>query len=90
VTYPVACAPQAWSAGIVFLLLQGCLVLTVNAQEGRTTFLRPSLPAFLSEVRISNLAVKDGAVDLLVVRHKDDVSVHVLRQAGTSEVIVVP
>ena len=23
--YPVACAPQAWAAGAVFLLLQSCL-----------------------------------------------------------------
>jgi glycogen debranching enzyme len=50
VTYPVACAPQAWSAGAMSLLLQSCLGLTVSAQEGRITFVRPSLPAFLREV----------------------------------------
>src|ERR1700693_791286 len=28
--YPVACAPQAWAAGAVFLLLQSCLGLSVH------------------------------------------------------------
>src|SRR5213075_1138820 len=29
--YPVACAPQAWAAGAVFLLLEACLGLSVSA-----------------------------------------------------------
>ncbi|HKW86823.1 MAG TPA: amylo-alpha-1,6-glucosidase, partial [Nitrospiraceae bacterium] len=31
--YPVACAPQAWSAASVFMLLQACLGLTIHAHE---------------------------------------------------------
>src|SRR5262249_46698652 len=33
--YPVACSPQAWAAGSVFLLLQACLGLRVEAAIGR-------------------------------------------------------
>ena len=33
--YPVACAPQTWASASVFLLLQACLGLTVEAQECR-------------------------------------------------------
>ena len=29
--YPVACAPQAWAAGAVFLMLQACLGIHVDA-----------------------------------------------------------
>jgi glycogen debranching enzyme len=38
--YPVACAPQAWSAASVFLL-QACLGLEVNGPEARVCFTRP-------------------------------------------------
>src|SRR5207253_9868102 len=36
--YPVACAPQSWSAASVCLLLQSCLGMEVNAAEGRLYF----------------------------------------------------
>jgi len=90
VFYPVACAPQAWSAAAVFLLLQGCLGLTVNALERKISLVRPSLPPFLGQVRILNLMLLDSAVDLLVVRHEHDISVNVLRQKGQLEVVVLP
>lgn len=90
VPYPVACAPQAWSAAAPFLLLQGCLGLTVSARENKISFLHPSLPPFLSEVRISNLVVGDAVADLLVVRHDEDISVHVLRREGQLEILVQP
>ena len=33
--YPVACAPQAWSAGSVFMTLQACLGLSISAAPSR-------------------------------------------------------
>src|SRR5262249_26450789 len=47
--YPVACAPQAWSAASVFLLFQACLGLAVNGPEAVVSFTRPRLPACLGE-----------------------------------------
>lgn len=90
VPYPVACAPQAWSGAAVFLLLQSCLGLAVSAPQRRISFARPWLPPFLSQVQISNLAVRDAVADLLVVRHQDDITIHVLRQEGQLEVVVLP
>lgn len=90
VPYPVACTPQGWSAAALFLLLQGCLGLTVSALERKISFTRPLLPAFLHQVGISNLVVRDAAADLLVVRHEDDVSMHVVGQTGRLEVVVLP
>jgi glycogen debranching enzyme len=90
VIYPVACAPQAWSAAAVFLLLQSCLGLKVSALERKITFLRPSLPPFLSRVGILNLTVQDATADLSIVRHEHDISVNVLRQQGRLEIVVLP
>jgi glycogen debranching enzyme len=89
VLYPVACAPQAWSAASVLLLLQACLGLEVSALQRQITFYRPQLPAFVGELRIHNLEVAGAAVDLLLVRHDEDVGVNVLRREGDVRITVV-
>jgi glycogen debranching enzyme len=87
--YPVACAPQAWSAATVFLLLQACLGLTVNVPEGHICFAYPLLPAFLREVQVRNLRVGAAALDLQLVRHGHDVGINVLRREGRVEVRMI-
>jgi glycogen debranching enzyme len=89
VLYPVACAPQAWSAASVLLLFQACLGLEVNGPARHVSFTRPRLPASLGELRIHNLEVAGAAVDLLLVRHKNDAGVNVLRRDGDVQVTVV-
>ncbi|MEW5802035.1 MAG: amylo-alpha-1,6-glucosidase [bacterium] len=87
--YPVACAPQSWAIGSVFLLLQACLGLSVNANEGNVCFCHPFLPDFLEEVEIKNLRVGKASVDLLLRRHIEDVGVMVLRREGAVGVTVI-
>jgi len=62
VLYPVACAPQAWSAASVFLFCQACLGVEVNAAKKQVRFVRPSLPEFLAEIHIANLQVDDVGI----------------------------
>ena len=88
VPYPVACAPQAWAAGSVFLLLHGCLGLSVSGVERQIWFHQPRLPSFVPELRITNLNVAGASVDLLLVRHGDDVGVNALRRDGDVSVVV--
>jgi glycogen debranching enzyme len=88
VPYPVACAPQAWAAGCVFLLLQGCLGLGVSGVERQVWLHQPRLPSFVPELRITDLEVAGATVDLLLVRHGDDVGVNVLRRVGDLPVVV--
>jgi glycogen debranching enzyme len=89
VLYPVACAPQAWSAASVLLLFQACLGLEVNGPARHVSFTRPRLLASLAELRIHNLEVAGATVDLLLVRHENDVGVNVLRREGDVQVTVV-
>lgn len=86
--YPVACAPQSWAAGAVFLVLQSCMGLTLDAVQGRITFDRPTLPEFLERVRIRNLHLGQARVDLFLERHPHDVGITVLRREGEVEVVV--
>jgi glycogen debranching enzyme len=87
--YPVACAPQSWSAASVYLLLQSCLGLTIDAPRGQVRFGYPVLPESLREVRIRNLRVGPATLDLHLERHPHDVGVDVLRREGSVEVVVV-
>ncbi len=88
--YPVACAPQAWAAGAVFLLLQGCLGLQINGQERRLAFYHPTLPESLDEVWIRNLRIADAEVDLHIINHRHhDVGIQVLRRQGDVEIVTV-
>jgi glycogen debranching enzyme len=87
--YPVACSPQAWAAGSVFLLLQSCLGLKVEAAINRVYLNYPLLPEFLEDVRIVGLRVGTASVDLSFRRFDSDVAVNVLNRTGKLEVVVM-
>ena len=64
IAYPVACLPQAWAAGSVFLMLQATLGVRIDALEGVVEIDTPVLPAGIERLNITNLQVGDGMVDL--------------------------
>ena len=49
--YPVACAPQAWAAGAVFLLLGSALGITIDGARGEVSLIHPVLPPAIGELR---------------------------------------
>jgi glycogen debranching enzyme len=86
--YPVACSPQTWSSVAVFLLLQSCLGLRIEATRSRLSFSQPVLPPFLEHIEMKNLRIGDATVDLSLERHPKDVGINILRQQGQVEVVV--
>jgi glycogen debranching enzyme len=87
--YPVACAPQAWAAGAVYLLIQASLGLRIEASERRVSFSRAVLPESIESLQITNLHVGNATVDLLLERHPHDVGVRVMRRTGNVDIIIV-
>jgi glycogen debranching enzyme len=87
--YPVACAPQSWSAASVFLLLQSCLGLSINAPETKICFYRPLLPEFLQEIRIKRLAVGEASVDLSLQNYGHDVGIDIIQREGPVEIAIM-
>jgi glycogen debranching enzyme len=75
VAYPVACLPQAWAAGSVFMMLQACLGVSVDALKGSVTIVDPRLPIGIDRLRIEGLMVGGDRVDLGFERHGDRVAV---------------
>ncbi len=86
VRYPVACSPQAWSAGALPYLLQTVLGLEPNAFENELEIRRPVLPHGLGEVTLSGLAVGKAKVDLAFRRTGDATFVSVRQHQGNLKV----
>ena len=85
--YPVACSPQAWAAGSVYMLIQACLGLSVRAPERQICFHKPCLPRSLTEMRLQNLRVGDASADFLIRRDGEAVGVEVVRKVGRVEIV---
>lgn len=66
--YPVACSPQAWAVGSVFLMLQAILGLRIDAKKNHITLQNPVLPSYLDEITIRNLRVDANCVVAIQVR----------------------
>ena len=87
--YPVACAPQAWAAGAVYLLVQACLGLRIDAPSRRISFERAMLPDDIDWLRLLNIPLGTASLDLLLTRHASDVTATVLRRDGDVEIVVI-
>jgi glycogen debranching enzyme len=69
VAYPVACLPQAWAAGSVFMALQACLGITIDALEGVVTIIDPRLPIGIDRLWIDQLQVGGEVINLAFEQH---------------------
>jgi glycogen debranching enzyme len=90
IPYPVACAPQSWSAGAVFMLLQASLGLYLDASRSQVVLKYPRLPDFLDEVRIRNLRLGEHSLDLFVRRRGQVVEGQIENQTGAVDLIIDP
>jgi glycogen debranching enzyme len=87
--YPSACAPQAWAAGAVFLVLQACLGMEILALEHVVRFLYPMLPESVPDVRIRGLNVGSALVDLELTKHHETIGVSIRRRLGDVQILTI-
>lgn len=89
VAYPVACLPQAWSSGSVFMLMKACLGLEIDGFQGEIHVNRPRLPIGIDQLTIRRLAVGATEVDLHFQRVGDRVVAYLdTRHEGIVPLIV--
>lgn len=84
--YPVACAPQAWASATPFTLLEASLGIEFDAERHEIRLRNPRLPAFLTEVILRDLQLRDSSADLRLRRHDGGVAMEVLRTRGNIQV----
>jgi len=88
VAYPVACLPQAWAAGSVFMLLQACLGLQVDGVRREVKIVQPQLPADIDQLHVQGLQVGSARVDLHFQRLEERIVVVAQSAPGTPKVDV--
>jgi glycogen debranching enzyme len=87
--FPLACEPQSWASGAVFLMLQAVLGASILGAEGRVVFRSPRLPEFVERLEIFDLKIGERSLDLSLRRRGREVEVDVPRKDGDLEVVVV-
>jgi glycogen debranching enzyme len=62
--YPVACLPQAWASGSIFMLLQACLGVHIDGRRRQLHLEPPQLPIGIETLALRDLRVGNGRVDV--------------------------
>ncbi|MEJ8826811.1 amylo-alpha-1,6-glucosidase [Variovorax humicola] len=81
VAYPVACLPQAWAAGSVFMLLQQCLGVHIVAGD-QVVLDQPRLPAGIESIKVAGIAVGTARIELNFRRRGKRILAFVNRRDG--------
>lgn len=87
-SYPVACSPQAWAVASVFMMVQACLGIEINASHNCIYFNEPSLPDFLNYLEIDDLKINSGSISFRAEKQNESVAINVLQKTGDIEIIV--
>ncbi|NJK86952.1 MAG: hypothetical protein HC906_14215 [Bacteroidales bacterium] len=88
-SYPVACSPQAWSVGSVFMIIQALLGMEIDETKNLISFYRPSLPDFLNSVQIKKLRFKDLLLNIQIIKVNNSVNIGLMDKDVEVEIQVV-
>jgi glycogen debranching enzyme len=80
--YPVACSPQAWAAGAVYLLIDACLGVTFNPGERSIGIRGECLPDFVRDLTITNLRLGDESCDVKLEQDGGALRLRILRKTS--------
>ncbi|WP_213876411.1 amylo-alpha-1,6-glucosidase [Pseudomonas sp. dw_358] len=86
IAYPVACLPQAWAAGSVFMLLQACLGIVIDAQDCRVVITQPRLPIGIDRLEVQKLEFGEHRIDITFQRIGERVTAYIERQSGPTPI----
>jgi glycogen debranching enzyme len=88
VKYPVACSPQAWSAGTIPYMLIAALGLTPDALNKRLLLVKPHIPQWLNKVNITDLRIGKASVNMEFRREENGTLVNVVKKQGDLDVFI--
>jgi glycogen debranching enzyme len=86
--YPVACSPQAWAAGVVFMLIGAMLGLTPDAADNHVTLNRPRLPPWLGWIEVRGLQLRTSRMTFRASQGQAGAAVELLSRQGDAELVV--
>ncbi len=86
--YPVACLPQAWASGAVFMLLQAALGIRIDGRDKIVRISRPVLPIGIETLDLRDIRVGDSRVELHFQRTGERIVVKTYSPTADVQVIV--
>jgi glycogen debranching enzyme len=89
VPYEVACKPQAWAAGSIFLMIRAMLGIQMDVDQNHVVLNSPILTPRISRLEVCGLKGRDWELDLLFKRGTSGVTVDVTRKRGNVRVLTV-
>jgi glycogen debranching enzyme len=87
--YPVACSPQAWASGSLFLMIQAVLGVEFEPDAREIRFRNPCLPSSFNQVILRRLGMNGATVDIELRRSGPHVSILVLCNSGAIQVSMI-
>ncbi|MEI7474871.1 MAG: amylo-alpha-1,6-glucosidase [bacterium] len=88
VMYPVACIPQAWAAGSIFMLMQAFLNLIPDAQKREITLNNSLLPSWSEYLKLTNLKVGQAYIDIEFRKTNKSIVIDILDKRGKVDIII--
>ena len=88
IEYPVACSPQAWACGSIYLIIQSLLGINLDVTNNKI-YLKPILPDEINKIEVKNLKVGNNRVDFVVIKEKDRIKLSDVRIEGNIELIIL-
>jgi glycogen debranching enzyme len=87
--YPVACSPQAWASGSLFLMIQAALGIEFEPAARAIRFRNPRLPPSINQVVLRHLGMSGAMVDIELRGSGSHVSLRVLSNTGAVQVSMI-
>ncbi|MGB8771446.1 MAG: hypothetical protein WCC92_17650 [Candidatus Korobacteraceae bacterium] len=89
VHYPVACSPQAWASGAMFLMLSSVLGIRASAPRKELNIINPRLPDWLDHLHVRQLRIGGSRVELDFARRGDRTFCNVVDVKGEKMLVNV-
>jgi len=88
IEYPVACSPQAWACGSIYLIIQSLLGINPDVTNNRI-YLKPILPDEINKVEVKNLKIGDNRADFLLTKEGNRIKISKAKVEGKIKLILL-
>lgn len=88
IPYEVACRPQAWAAGSIFLMLKAALGLVMTLDQRDIIFQSPILPREVNTLSIDGIKIRDSEISAVVYRGNKTCHVEITKRSGPMRIMI--
>ena len=88
IEYPVACSPQAWACGSIYLIIQSLLGINADVINNRI-YLKPILPDKINKVEVKNLKISDNRASFILNKEGNHIKISEVKIEGNTKLILL-